>query len=128
MYVVNLMYSEHRCEKQGSGQVLVIDGNMKNHRDVCLATQAGLVEFAGLPGKVTTGCPATPQPNSRYCATHAPTAFTSQDQSGNSSSSHVEDQVAFITSKKTTKQMKAAKLLMPRCTSKPQELLHTEHS
>ena len=24
--------------------------------------------------------------------------------------------------------MKAAKLLMPRCTSKPQELLHTEHS
>ena len=27
-----------------------------------------------------------------------------------------------------TKEMKAAKLLMPRCTSKPQELLHTEHS
>ena len=28
----------------------------------------------------------------------------------------------------STKLMKAAKLLMPRCTSKPQELLHTEHS
>ena len=49
---------------------------MKNHRDVCLAREAGFAEFSGLPGKLKTGCPNTPSPNCRYCPSHTPTAFT----------------------------------------------------
>jgi hypothetical protein len=52
----------------------VIDGNMKNHRDVCLAKDAGYIEFEGLPGKIKTGCQSSPQYNGRYCASHAPNA------------------------------------------------------
>ena len=29
---------------KGCGETIVMDGNMKNHRDVCLATEAGFVE------------------------------------------------------------------------------------
>ena len=54
--------------------MLVIDGNMKNNHDVYLAKDAGYIEFAGIPGKVKTGCQATPQYNSRYCSSHAPLA------------------------------------------------------
>ena len=42
---------------QGCRQVIVFDGNMKSNREVCLAVDAG---FAGLPGRVKTGCPNTP--------------------------------------------------------------------
>ena len=85
---------------------------MKNHRDVCSAHEAGYAEFNGLPGKVKTGCPNTPQPMSRYCPAHTPTVFTPQwldpgDDVSDSSSlqaipSH-KDQVAYIVSKKTTR-------------------------
>lgn len=30
--------------------MLVIDGNMKNRRDVCAASEAGFTEYEGLPG------------------------------------------------------------------------------
>ena len=36
--------------------------------------------------------------------------------------------IGFRSEVLNTKGMKAAKLLMPQCTSKPQELLHIEHS
>lgn len=36
--------------------MLVMDGNMKNHRDVCKATEAGFTKFDGLPGQVKIGC------------------------------------------------------------------------
>ena len=52
--------------------MLVLDGNMKNSREVCYAIQAGHTEFNGLPGSVQTGCPNTPSYKSRYCAIHAP--------------------------------------------------------
>ena len=45
---------------------------MKNHRDVCYATNAGYVEYAGLPGQVRTGCPNTPDYKSLFCALHKP--------------------------------------------------------
>ena len=50
----------------------MLDGNIKNHRDVCLATYAGYVEYKGLPGKVQTGCPNTPAHKSPYCSLHKP--------------------------------------------------------
>ena len=43
--------------------VIVIDGNMKNRRDVCLAKHAGKIQYTGLPGYVMTGCMQTPASN-----------------------------------------------------------------
>ena len=48
----------HRCQIPGCGLAFVVGGNMKNHRDVCLATNAGYTEYNGLP--VRTGCPNSP--------------------------------------------------------------------
>lgn len=53
-----------------------MDGNMKNHRDVCKATEAGYTKFDGLPGKVKTGCQKTPDFKSRYCHLHKPRVCT----------------------------------------------------
>ena len=47
--------------------MLVLDGNMKNRRDVCFAKDAGFVEFEGLPGLIKTGCTASPAYKSQYC-------------------------------------------------------------
>ena len=106
--------SEYRGDEKGCGHVLVIDGNMKNHRDICLAREAGFAEFGGLPGRVKTGCPNMPQPKCRYCPSHAPTAFTPEgeisstetavQQSVQTASSKHDEQLAFITAKKTTRQ------------------------
>lgn len=81
---------------------------MKNHREVCAAQEAGYAEFDGLPGKVKTGCPNTPQLKSRYCPSHTPTAFTphSEDQPTSASSQPKpieEHQIAYIVGKKTTR-------------------------
>lgn len=56
----------------GSGTVLVIDGNMKNHRSVCAASDAGYIEYDGLPGRVKTGCTNTPEQNTSFvhCTSH----------------------------------------------------------
>lgn len=62
----------HTCDTLGCSSVLVIDGNMKNHRDVCSATEAGFITFQGLPGTVKTGCQLTPDKKSRYCSNHKP--------------------------------------------------------
>lgn len=64
--------TEHHCAKPGCSQALVVDGNMKNHRNVCFATNAGYVEFNGLPGRVRTGCPNSPSYASLYCSLHKP--------------------------------------------------------
>ena len=66
------MYIGHKCDKLGCNSVLVIDGNLKNHRDVCLAKEAGFITFQGMPGKVKTRCPLTPELRSRYCYLHEP--------------------------------------------------------
>lgn len=103
---------DHSCDQTGCGQVLIVDCNMKNHRDVCLATDAGFAEFNGLQGKVKTGCPNTPQPKSRYCPSHTPTTFTPQGEnsstqttveSGPAKKSPTEEQIAFISGKRVTR-------------------------
>lgn len=69
---------EHRCEKPGCGIALVIDGNMKNHRNICLATNAGYAVYDGLPGRVRTGCPNSPDYLSPYCGLHKPSVALRQ--------------------------------------------------
>ena len=49
---------------------MVMDGNMKNRRDVCYAKDAGFIQFEGLTGSIKTGCTATPTFKSRYCTNH----------------------------------------------------------
>ena len=60
----------HQCQFPGCEYVLVIDGNMKNRRDVCLAKHAGKIQYNGLPGYVMTGCIQSPAFKSRYCKDH----------------------------------------------------------
>lgn len=62
----------HRCNVEGCGSVLVLDGNMKNCRDVCAAKDAGFLEYTGLPGQVKTGCMDTPRQSSKFCTNHQP--------------------------------------------------------
>ena len=57
----------HSCKYPGCQNVLVIDGNMKNQRDICVATEAGFVKYEGLPGAIKTGCQLSPMYQSRYC-------------------------------------------------------------
>ena len=65
-----LFFVAHRCSFPGCGSVLVLDGNMKNHRDVCYAKDAGFIQFDGLSGLIKTGCPASPDYKSQYWAQH----------------------------------------------------------
>lgn len=69
----------HQCEAKGCGTVLVIDGNLKNNREVCAAVDAGFVEYPGLAGKVQTGCMETPEQQSIYCSDHKPCRLLSSD-------------------------------------------------
>jgi len=55
--------------------VLVIDGNMKNHHAVCAASDAGYIEYDGLPGRVRTECTNTPEQRDRFCSLHKPRAL-----------------------------------------------------
>ena len=71
-YIMLMYFIAHSCSYLGCGRVLVLDGNMKNHRDICLARSAGTVEFKNLPGQITTGCINTPAYKSRYCVDHKP--------------------------------------------------------
>ena len=48
----------------------MLDGNLKNRRDVCLAKDAGFISYHGLPGHVKSGCMSTPSYKSRYCKEH----------------------------------------------------------
>ena len=64
------LFLAHRCTYPGCGKVLVLDGNMKNRRDVCYAKDAGFIQFHGLTGSIKTGCPETPDYKSRYCSLH----------------------------------------------------------
>ena len=72
----------HSCAFPGCGGVIVLDGNMKNKRDICYAKNAGFIKFDGLSGSIKTGCPATPGFRSRYCTrhnNHVCTLLSSQD-------------------------------------------------
>ena len=107
-----LVTLEHRCDTPGCGEVIVLDGNMKNSREVCYATHAGHAEFSGLPGSVQSGCPNTPAYKSRYCKLHAPITIIphqiqfSEDGNPdlvNPTTVSEERQVAVITGKRVTR-------------------------
>ena len=66
------LHSAHKCSYPGCGDVLVIDGNMKNRRDICAATEAGFATFKGLPGAIKTGCQLSPGYQSKFCSYHSP--------------------------------------------------------
>ena len=50
---------------------------MKNHRSVCAASEAGYLQYDGLPGRVKTGCTYTPEQRSQFYHLHKPRALTS---------------------------------------------------
>lgn len=54
---------------------------MKNRRDVCAATEAGYLEYEGLPGKIKSGCQLTPLQSHKYCYFHAARVFKPESQS-----------------------------------------------
>ena len=79
LYFFAQKIKDHRCQKQGCGEVFIIDGNMKNHRAVCLPRKLDMHNnHHGLPGKIRTGCPNTPDLRSRFCSKHKPTVVTPQ--------------------------------------------------
>lgn len=45
----------HVCDTPGCGSVLVLDGNMKNCRQVCACRDIGELKFAALQGSVVVG-------------------------------------------------------------------------
>ena len=79
---------------------LIMDENMKNHRNICYATTAGYTEYKGLNGKVQTGCPNTPAYKSVYCHLHKPVISA---QKGGDSGCSKEKPVGLIISKKETR-------------------------
>lgn len=47
--------SDHACDVPGCKTVLVLDGNMKNAREVCLCKNVGELKFSDLKGSVVIG-------------------------------------------------------------------------
>ena len=60
----------HICTYPGCKNVLVLDGNLKNRRDICGAKDAGWIQYPGLAGRIKTGCVSSPSFRSRYCEEH----------------------------------------------------------
>ena len=75
------VYTGYRCSKAGCEKVLVVDGNLKNYRAVCAATDAGYIEYCGLPGSIKSGCTNTPSQKSRFCQVHKPRSLVSPGES-----------------------------------------------
>ena len=94
-------YVGHVCTFPGCTNVIVIDGNLKNRRDICASKSAGHLEFIGLPGTIETGCQLTPCWQSRYCYNHAPriSGLSVKD----SDEFCPEDVVQYITEKRQTR-------------------------
>ena len=95
--------SGHQCSFPGCKNVMVIDGNMKNRRDVCAATEAGFTEYEGLPGSIKTGCQFSPGYQSKYCYNHAPRISRRAVEAGSQQKSFEESIVQVITAKKETR-------------------------
>ena len=91
------------CNFPGCKSVLVLDGNMKNRRDVCAASEAGFIEYESLPGAIKSGCQFSPGYQSKYCHEHAPRISQrtiAEDQASGHSEAGV---VKLITAKKQTR-------------------------
>lgn len=50
-----LIISEHVCDIPGCQTVLVLDGNMKNARQVCSCKDIGQLMFPGMNGTISVG-------------------------------------------------------------------------
>lgn len=48
-------YLDHSCQTPGCQNVLVLDGNMKNARQVCMLKDAGELHFSTIQGTVQIG-------------------------------------------------------------------------
>ena len=78
---------------------LVFDGNLKNHRDVCFATNAGHAECKGSEGQVRVGCQNTPSYKSRYCELHKPKPINTSPTESGAQSENGDNQLGIITGK-----------------------------
>lgn len=109
----HISLTAHLCSYPGCNKVLVLDGNMKNRRNVCAAKEAGLIEYPNLSGAIKTGCQSSPLQTSKYCFHHAPRVSTQldlcdPDQLENVSSlqpnhTNQEGVVSYIVQKKITR-------------------------
>lgn len=88
------------CKLPGCKYVLVVDGNMKNRRDVCAASEAGYVQYEDFSMVIKTGCQLMPGYSSKYCFIHAPRIVCNEDSATDSSSEGI---VKIITAKKETR-------------------------
>ena len=80
----------------------IIDGNMKNRWDVCMAKNVGCIEYPGLPGHIKSGCTSTLRYKSRYCQEHE--IHACNRPSGKDDDNDVGDQIVeMIVEKKTTR-------------------------
>ena len=91
------MAADHRCKYPGCKDVLVIDGNMKNRRDVCMAKDVGYIQYQNLPGHIRSGCTASPQFKSRICREHESRALPCDDDKRG------DPVIEMILEKKTTR-------------------------
>lgn len=76
------------CEYPGYAFVMIIDGNQKIRRSVCMATDAGSIEYPSLPGSIKTGCTRSPKFKSRFCE-HEPKSYIGNPQY--LSDNHIEE-------------------------------------
>ena len=97
------LLSSHVCEFPGCRSVLIMDGNMKNRRDVCAASEAEYIEYEGLPGALKTGCQFSPAYQTKYCNTHAPRISLKTDGKETKESCNKEGVMRMITAKKQTR-------------------------
>ena len=79
---------------------------MKNQRDVCLARDAGYLEYEELPGKIKTGCMHSPGYKSHYCTLHSPTICQVPSDDDAEGKGETTDVIASILDTKTTRSTK----------------------
>ena len=80
-----------------------------------MAKEAGYVTFQGLPGKVITGCPLTPELRSRYCHLHKPRVCTKLLDDANMTDGE-EDIIEMILEERVTRSATLYKVTWYLCT------------
>jgi len=73
-------WSSHLCATPGCSNVIVIDGNMKNCRQVCGVKDVTVCLFQSIAGEIKTGCINTPQKGYLVCKNHIDSACLYKDE------------------------------------------------
>ena len=73
-------FVEHRCTFPGCRLAIVIDGNQKIRRSICMAMEAGSIQYHSLPGSIKTGCTNSPKYKSRFCEQHLSRSLSANPQ------------------------------------------------